>query len=353
MAGLYGVGILAHRMWTVGTFALVKLFGFGAPVPKVKSIGIGNVHVGGTGKTPLALWLLRALEARHPGEKWGYLSRGYGRDSSGWQRVAADSMPQDSGDEALLVAHQSPNTPVGVCADRREGLRQLGQLGCTGVVLDDVLQHRRVRPQALIVACPWDRPWDEEALLPLGTLRDFVGSVRRAQAVVVTGTPEGTTGADWSERAARLRRAASLPATCPIYFTRWKYGTLKPWDPTAEVPLPNKVVCVSGIAQPERFANAVAQQHTVVNELRFADHAQLPLEALLDAAAESATCDLVLTAKDAARMRQTWSQGVPSQQLCAAGIQLWILPVELTFLAGPDGGEADALAYLCAHVGLS
>jgi len=267
--------------------------------------------------------------------------------------VSADSSSKDSGDEALLVARQSQNTTVGVCADRREGLRQLGQLSCTGVVLDDVLQHRRVRPQALVVACPWDRPWDEEALVPLGTLRDFVGSARRAQAVVVTGTPEGTSGADWSERAARLRRAASLPATCPIYFTLWKYGTLQPWDPTAEVPLPNKVVCVSGIAQPERFANAVAQQHTVVNELRFADHAQLPLEALLDAAAESATFDLVLTAKDAARMRQTWSQGAPAQQLCAAGIQLWILPVELTFLAGPDGGEADALAYLCAHVGLS
>jgi tetraacyldisaccharide 4'-kinase len=350
---LYGIGILAHRMWTFGTRLLEKLFGFGAPLPKIKTLGIGNVHVGGTGKTPLALWLLHALEARHPEEKWGYLSRGYGRDSRGWHRVSADSLPQDSGDEALLVAQQSPNTAVGVCADRREGLRQLAQLGCTGVVLDDVLQHRRFRPQALVVACPWDQPWDEEALLPLGTLRDFVGSVRRAQAVVVTGTPEGTTGADWSERAARLRRAASLPASCPIYFTQWTYGALQHWNSTAEVPQPNRVVCVSGIAQPERFANAVAQHHTVVNELRFADHASLPLEVLLESAAHNNTPDLVLTAKDAARMRQTWSRGAPAQQLRAAGIQLWILPVEMAFLAGPDGGEAEALAYLCAHVGLS
>lgn len=353
MSWLYGSGILAHRIWIFGTRLLEKLLGFGAPQPKIKTLGIGNVHVGGTGKTPLALWLLHALEARHPEEKWGYLSRGYGRDSRGWHQVSADSLPHDSGDEALLVAHQSPNTAVGVCADRGEGLRQLVELGCTGVVLDDVLQHRRILPQALVVTCPWDQPWDEEALLPLGTLRDFVGSVRRAQAVVVTGTPEGTALVNWSERAARLRRAASLPASCPIYFTQWKYGALQPWDPKAEVPLPNRVVCVSGIAQPERFANAVMQQHTVVRELRFADHAQLPLEGLLEAAAESATYDLVLTAKDAARMRQTWSQGAPAQQLLAAGIQLWILPVELAFLDGPNGGEADALAYLCTHVKLS
>ncbi len=344
---------MAHRTWTAGTLALTEFLGLVAPVPRVKSVGIGNVHVGGTGKTPLALWLLHALEARHPEEKWGYLSRGYGRNSRGWHRVSADSLPQDSGDEALLVAHQSPNTRVGVCADRREGLRQLAQLGCTGVVLDDVLQHRRFRPQALVVACPWDQPWNEEALLPLGTLRDFVGSVRRAQAVVVTGTPEGTVGTDWNERAARLRRAASLPASCPIYFTRWKYGVLQPWDTTNEPPQPNRVVCVSGIAQPERFANAVAQNRTVVHELRFSDHAQLPLEALLNAAAQNNTPDLVLTAKDAARMRPAWSQGASAQQLRAAGIQLWILPVEMAFLAGPDGGEAEALAYLCAHVGLS
>jgi hypothetical protein len=97
----------------------------------------------------------------------------------------------------------------------------------------------------------------------------------------------------------------------------------------------------------------VAQHHTVVHELRFADHASLPLEAIVEAAAHNNTPDLVLTAKDAARMRQTWSRGAPAQQLRAAGIQLWILPVEMAFLAGPDGGEAEALAYLCAHVGLS
>lgn len=324
-----------------------------APPSELRSIGIGNVHVGGTGKTPLALWLLNALQKRQPEEKWGYLSRGYGRGSRGWFRVSADSSPLDSGDEALLVAQACPTAVVGVCANRREGMRHLALEGCTGVVLDDVLQHRRVQPQVLVVTCPWDQPWDKEHLLPVGTLRDFVGSVRRAQAVVITGTPEGSSGVDWSERAARLRRAASLPALCPIYFTQWRYGPLQPLNSTPAHSQPTQVICVSGIARPERFINAAAQTYAVIAALSFADHAPIPLNALLDAARTHSTLDFVLTAKDAARMRQTWSQEVLAQQLSTAGIRLWVLPVELTFLPGPDGGEAEALAYLCAHVGLS
>jgi tetraacyldisaccharide 4'-kinase len=134
------------------------------------------------------------MDQRYSGKSWGYLSRGYGRSSTDFRWVSAVDTAAKVGDEALMAAARRPEKTVGVAANRRRGLSFFAaESRCAGVVLDDVLQHRWVQPTAMLVACPWDRPWDQESLLPAGTLRDFPRSAGRAQAVVVTGTPSDAT----------------------------------------------------------------------------------------------------------------------------------------------------------------
>ena len=359
VAGLYACGLLLHRGYVGAVLRLGRKDPQTAPFP---TLGIGNVHAGGSGKTPLALWWLKSMDHRSSGKPWGYLSRGYGRPSTDFRWVSAEDTAAEVGDEALMAAARRPEKTVGVAANRRKGLAIFAQeSNCAGVVLDDVLQHRWVQPTAMLVACPWDRPWDRESLLPAGTLRDFPRSAGRAQAVVVTGTPLNATREELVLLAARLRRAANKTAPWPVFFAQWVYGDWIPWKPgepslrtNTEVQGPSgPVLCTAGIARPERFLAAVQARVPVAKTAFYPDHTPVDAPHLLALARQTGIQDVVLTAKDAARMESVWRTGASQTPGPVDRLRFWILPVEVGFLEGPDGGEPEALAYLCAHVGLS
>jgi hypothetical protein len=161
--------------------------------------------------------------------------------------------------------------------------------------------------------------------------------------------------------AARLRRAANKTAAWPVYFAQWVYGDWIPWKP-GEPSLPanteahgplGPVLCTAGIARPERFLAAVQARIPVAQTAFYPDHTPLDAMHLLALARQTGIQDVVLTAKDAARMESVWRTGAYQTAGPVDGLRFWILPVEVGFLEGPDGGEPEALAYLCAHVGLS
>lgn len=160
-----------------------KSYAAGVPV-----ISIGNITAGGTGKTPLAMYLLEKLQAR--GLKPAYLSRGYGRKTKGFYWVdALKGNSEQFGDEALQVAARFPAVPVAVCEDRVTGaLRILEERGCDVLVLDDAFQHRRMRRDLDIVVADATRMPQGDLLLPAGRLRESLRGLRRAHFLAVSKT---------------------------------------------------------------------------------------------------------------------------------------------------------------------
>jgi tetraacyldisaccharide 4'-kinase len=168
------------RNWTYSR-GWKKSHGIGIPV-----ISVGNITVGGTGKTPVAEFLLGKLLAM--GYRPAYLSRGYGRSTQGFYPVKPhEGGSAVFGDEAVQVATRYPQVPVAVCEDRVEGARQLKACHPVDVlVLDDAFQHRRIhRDLDLVVVDVSRKPW-EDLPFPAGRLREPLAGLRRADAFVLT-----------------------------------------------------------------------------------------------------------------------------------------------------------------------
>jgi tetraacyldisaccharide 4'-kinase len=176
---LYGMAVaLRNALYNLRIFPVFR-------VP-TKVVSVGNLSVGGTGKTPFAEFLLDYYTAK--GLSTGYLSRGYGRKTSGFRIVNPDSdTVVEVGDEALMVAARHIKTLVAVCEDRVQGARAMlahRPLDC--IILDDAFQHRKIARDLDIVMIDGQNPPWKDALLPSGRLREPFSSIERAHLVVVT-----------------------------------------------------------------------------------------------------------------------------------------------------------------------
>ncbi len=247
------------------------------PVPVIV---VGNITVGGTGKTPLVIWLVNYLKAAgwHP----GVVARGYGGKASRWpQQVRADSDPVMVGDEPLLVA-AGTGCPVCVGPDRVAAAQQLLQHGqCDIIVSDDGLQHYRLARDVEIVVVDGQRRYGNGLPLPAGPLREPVKRAQRADWVIVQGEPlNGEHRLQLSDAQIRpLRGGAAEP------LANWAGRS---------------VHAVAGIGFPQRFFQTLADAGLQVSEHPYPDHHPF-------AAADLAFDDqrpVLMTAKDAVKCRR-------------------------------------------------
>lgn len=268
---LYGLATDLRRRWTRPE---------AAPVPV---ICVGNLSVGGTGKTPTALALAERLIAR--GHRPHFLSRGYGGRAHGPLRV--DPSQHDCaliGDEALLLAEVAPTW---VARDRLAGARAAASAGAELVIMDDGLQNLRIRPDVALVVVDGEVGFSNHRLLPAGPLRESVaGGLRRASAVIRIG-------------ADRSGVARQLPASLPLIEAELRPGC------GATALAGRKVLAFAGIGRPAKFfATLAATGAAVIETVAFADHhryRRAEIEDLLGRAERlGAVC--VTTAKDAVRL---------------------------------------------------
>jgi len=233
-------------------------------------ICIGNITVGGTGKTPLAEMIVGYMSQSH---RVALLSRGYGRRTKGYREVAVTDRYRDVGDEPLQIKRKFPDILVAVCERRAEGVRRI----CADhpevdlIVMDDGFQHRYVEAKINVVLIDATRPVQDDRMLPLGTLRDVPSQLHRANYFIVTKCPEEMNALD-----RRIMRKVLLEAAYQsIYFTRMEAFRPQPvfddapaggFDPGTEV------VLMSGIGNPAQFARTAGELYRVVGELRFDDH---------------------------------------------------------------------------------
>ncbi len=184
---LYGFGVyLRNQAYDLN---LIKSKEFDVPV-----ISIGNITVGGTGKTPHVEHMVKLLR-----EKFvvATLSRGYKRKSSGFLYVEETSSATEVGDEPLQIKLKFPKQTVSVCEKRVNGVEKLlsedGEQIPDVVILDDAFQHRRITPGINILLIDYTRPIKEDSLLPVGRLREGVSQMRRANVIIFTKCPDEVT----------------------------------------------------------------------------------------------------------------------------------------------------------------
>lgn len=285
-----------------------------APGVSVPVIVIGNISVGGTGKTPLLLSLLQALLEQ--GLKPGVISRGYGgklegSDASYPIQVTADSDPAVVGDEPAMIADRS-GCPVVVDPDRRRALvALLGSHSVDVVLSDDGLQHYRLPRHMEIVVVDGERLFGNGLCLPAGPLREPLSRLREVDAVVLNGAPATTLSALSQARVMELR---------PGMLVNLKTGEQKPFH-GAPFKLGDSVQAVAGIGNPQRFFRTLEQLPYPVQRFPFPDHHPYH-PADFEAAGIDPQMPIVMTEKDGIKCR------------AFAGDNQWLLRVSAQL---PDG----------------
>ena len=268
--------LLLPLAWIYDGVTSVRNFMYNHRILKTRSydlpvICVGNLTVGGTGKTPHTEYLIRLLQRE--GYKVAVLSRGYKRKTQGFVLATATSTAADIGDEPYQMKSKFPNLTVAVDADRCEGVERLMNDKETAdvdvILLDDAFQHRRIKAGLNIVLVDSNRPIDKDYLLPAGRLRENTRGLKRADIVIVTKLNE-----ELDEVSIRqYRERLCIQDSQQLYFTRFRYGNL--YQDENSIPLSllsqYRVLMVTGIADATPMEQMLKEQ-TNVTTIRFGDH---------------------------------------------------------------------------------
>lgn len=247
--------------------------------PPIPVVVIGNLAVGGTGKTPHVEMVVEMLRTRF---KVAVLSRGYNRQTKGFVLASPRSTPTDIGDEPYQISHKfGGEIPVAVCESRVKGIEEINRLfpEVSLVILDDAFQHRYIKPTVSIVLTEFHRPAYEDAMLPLGHLREPFKSINRADIVIVTKCPAEIKPIDYRVKKEKL----GLMPFQKLYFSSLRYQNLMPVFPeslrnrTTDLMLDrltpkDSILALSGIANPRSFIKRLKMFPATVKSKSFPDH---------------------------------------------------------------------------------
>ena len=313
-----GVGI-RNRLYDSGALQVKR-----TPVP---CVSVGNLVVGGTGKTPVTKWVSRALG--HAGLRPAVISRGYGGEKKGPEVVVPGSgAARFYGDEPVMLALEQPEVPVVVGRDRwAAGVKAVEECGAGVLVADDAFQHRRLGRDLDVVVVDAARLFGNGRVFPRGPLREPVASLARADVVFLTRV--AAAGESLVERRAFLSSIAPVAefVESNIVPSGWRLFGSAPMR--ASGPPEGGVYAFCGLANPEAFVGTLEEGGCLVRGRRaFPDHHRYAvgdLETLARAADKSGAAAAVTTAKDAVRI-ESWPGRVP----------LFILDVELRLVRGEE-----------------
>jgi tetraacyldisaccharide 4'-kinase len=300
-------------------------------------ICVGNLAVGGTGKSPMVEWMVRCLKDRFA---IAVLSRGYKRKTRGYALADEYTTALDIGDEPMLFHSKFPDVAVAVGEERLDAIPQLlhDRPGTRAIILDDAFQHRSVRAGLNILLTDYSNLFTRDWWLPSGDLRDAPSSYRRADIIVVTKCREDLTEDEGREIAAEIR---PLPHQ-QVFYTAIQYG--KPYHITRRDPAViddrTEVLLVTGIANPAPLKRWLDERSRAYYELAYSDHHIFSIDDLRSIIRRfdgiPATDKLILTTeKDAVRLIKF------RQEL--ENCPLYVLPITPRFLFDEEPGFTDLI----------
>lgn len=269
MSWLYGFGVcLRNKFFDWG---ILKEHSFDIPV-----VGVGNITIGGTGKTPHVEYILECLRYQ---KNIAVLSRGYKRKTKGFIIASSKSTPDSIGDEPLQIYEKfGGRVKVAVCESRVKGVQMLikefPKLDL--IVLDDSFQHRYIKPKINIMLMDYVHPVYKDHLLPLGRLRENADALDRADMVITTKCPQNISALDMR----LVSKNLNLMPYQRLYFSTLDYGGLIPVFPDEcadrllidSLDENDSVLLLTGIANPRPFVNHFRQYPFKKRVLHFPDH---------------------------------------------------------------------------------
>jgi tetraacyldisaccharide 4'-kinase len=328
---LYSIGV-GFRNWLfdVGILPTQKY--------EIPIISIGNITVGGTGKTPHTEYLLSLLHATY---KTAMLSRGYKRLTKGYVLANNNSNCLEIGDEPFQIKQKFFDVLVAVDANRRRGIQHLLNLSedikPEVIVLDDAFQHRYVEPGISILLTDYNRLITDDSLLPVGQLRESAKNRSRANIVIVTKCPDNATPIDYRIITKKLH----LYPYQNLYFSKYHYGEIQPVFPSSvaeETPLLKKelnILLVTGIVSQRYLLDYLTKFTKKIQSIEYPDHHYFTA---LDLEHISKEFDIIhqkqkiilVTEKDAARLIN--NPAIPE----SLQAHLYYIPLTVSFLFGQE-----------------
>ena len=330
LSWLYGLGVgFRNLLFEMG---ILKSRPYSTPV-----ISVGNITVGGTGKTPHVEYLIRLLKDR---AKVAVLSRGYKRKTSGFVLAGDDATVRTIGDEPYQMKTKFPDITVAVDKKRTRGIEKLTSgdyvKDIDVILLDDAFQHRYVKPGINILLVDYHRLIIYDKLLPAGRLREPVVSKNRADIVIVTKCPKDLRPMEFRV----ITKAMSLYPYQQLFFSTHEFETLRPVFPTApnaeitqtlsESLADKNVLLLTGIASPEQMLIDLKNYAKEVTPLAFSDHHDFKkkdVDRINEAFNALPSPKLIVTTeKDETRLKQVEGLSDEVKSL------LYVLPIKIEIL---------------------
>lgn len=297
-------------------------------------ISVGNITVGGTGKTPHVEYMVRLL---HDDHKIAVLSRGYKRQKKGFIVADKESTSSDIGDEPKQIKRKYPDIAMAVDGNRVKGVEKLMK-GAAGfdpdiILLDDAFQHRYVKPGLSILLVDFNRPLEKDYILPYGRLRESMYEKKRANIVIVTKTPRDLKPIDRRI----ISKEMKLFPYQSLYFTYLKYGALtRVFESDKQLSLEMakdkniKVLLITGIANPVPLKEYLMEYFDDITHLNFSDHHNYgpkDVKKVLKAfdKIDSDFKIIITTEKDAVRIGD-------SKSFKESSLPIYYVPIEVDFL---------------------
>ena len=317
-----GITFLRNKLYDKG---ILKSNSYNLPV-----IAVGNLSVGGTGKTPLVEYLIKLLGKEY---QIATLSRGYKRSSKGFQLLKGTETAAEVGDEPLQFKKKFPEIQVAVDESRSHGIEQLLQqkISPEVILLDDAFQHRQVKAGFYILLTPYQNLYLKDLLLPAGDLREARSGAKRANVVIVTKCPENLS----REKQERISQELKLQPGQQLYFSSITYFD-EVFGKNRNFKLKElqkrHFSLVTGIANPAPLVAYLKEQGLDFEHKAFPDHHNFSVSEIK----ELQSRDLILTTeKDYMRLKNDISEE-----------NLFYLPIQIRFLNKPEEFEARIHSYL-------
>ena len=300
-------------------------------------INVGNLAVGGTGKTPMTEYLIGMLHQKY---KLAVLSRGYGRRTYGFRLAGEEDTAETLGDEPFQIYRRwKGKIVVGVGAQRVAAIADImfEHPETEVILLDDAYQHRPVVADMNILLTTWQRPFFQDYVLPAGRLREARKGAKRAHAVVVTKCPDNLSEDQKNHFTRQIRKYAA--AEVPVYFTGLQYGEPKPTGGQVAQAI-KEVVLVTGLANARLPEEEVRKRYNLLKHFEYPDHHRYTvreLSEMVSFAKDRPGSVIITTEKDVVK----WIN--PSFQEILKEVPVYFLPVKHYFLKRGEVFEAQLL----------
>ena len=329
LSWLYGLGVrLRNQMFELG---ILKSRSFDIPV-----ISVGNITVGGSGKTPHVEYLIRLLKDK---VKVAVLSRGYKRKSKGFVLADAETCMKDIGDEPYQMKTKFPDIHVAVDKNRCHGIDMLTgneKSNDTDVILlDDAFQHRYVKPGVNILLVDYHRLIIYDKLMPAGRLREPQNGKARADIVIITKCPKDLKPMEFRV----IIKAMDLYPYQQLFFTTLEYDNLRQMQGGEEMSLKqlNKnmnILLLTGIASPKQMTYDLKEYSDNITPMTFPDHHQFTdkdIELINNTFSQMSSPKMIITTeKDSVRL--TGMEGLSDE----IRRNIYILPIRIKFMLGQE-----------------